>query len=287
MQDQLVVQTNDIQHSYSDSKIVELWLAQRPATTVRAYVYELKRFLAFTQGTKLGAVTLEDLQLFVNSLEHLRAASRLRAIGTIKSLFNFAARAGHLRYNPAAAIRCEKIQDTLHKRILSLEEVKALVLAVKREDVRVLVALLYYTGLRIKEAVSLTWENVIARPEDQTGQLTVVGKGNKTRTLILNPKIWTLIQMLPRTCEFMFPTRNGTPLDEPAIWHYIRKAAIKAGIDKPVSAHWLRHAHASHALDAGADLNVIRETLGHVSLATTSRYVHARPNTSSSQYIDL
>lgn len=66
-------------------------------------------------------------------------------------------------------------------------------------------------------------------------------------------------------------------------WNIVRQAADRAGIEKNVSPHWLRHAHASHALDRGAPVHLVKDTLGHASLATTSRYAHANPGDSSAR----
>jgi integrase/recombinase XerD len=75
--------------------------------------------------------------------------------------------------------------------------------------------------------------------------------------------------------------RGGSPLDASQAWRIVRAAAKAAGIDRIVSPHWLRHAHASHALDRGAKVTVVRDTLGHSSIAVTDRYAHARPGESS------
>jgi integrase/recombinase XerD len=67
----------------------------------------------------------------------------------------------------------------------------------------------------------------------------------------------------------------------------VRKAAERAGIELPVSPHWFRHAHASHALDRGAPIHLVQATLGHASITTTGRYLHARPSDSSSRFLPL
>ena len=84
----------------------------------------------------------------------------------------------------------------------------------------------------------------------------------------------------------VFPSRRGGGhLDPSAAWRIVRKAAARAGIDGNVSPHWLRHAHASHALERGAPVALVRDTLGHSSVSTTNGYLHARPNDSSARYL--
>ena len=79
--------------------------------------------------------------------------------------------------------------------------------------------------------------------------------------------------------------KAGRPVSAVQVHRIVRAAAARASIEAAVSAHWLRHAHASHALDRGAPAHLVRDTLGHASLATTSAYAHARPDQSSSRYL--
>jgi integrase/recombinase XerD len=81
--------------------------------------------------------------------------------------------------------------------------------------------------------------------------------------------------------------KSGGQLRSGAVLRIVRQAAVRAGIELPVSPHWFRHAHASHALDRGAPIHLVQATLGHASVATTGRYLHARPNDSSSRFLPL
>jgi hypothetical protein len=83
----------------------------------------------------------------------------------------------------------------------------------------------------------------------------------------------------------VFSSRSGKPLDRGRVRKILRNAAKQAGLDSPISPHWLRHAHASHALDHGAPIHLVQATLGHASVATTSAYLHARPGDSSSRFL--
>jgi integrase/recombinase XerD len=87
--------------------------------------------------------------------------------------------------------------------------------------------------------------------------------------------------------DFIFQSRKGHgQLENKQVERVVIEAARRAGIEGNVSPHWLRHSHASHALDNGANINLVSETLGHENLATTGKYLHARPNASSSQYVE-
>jgi integrase/recombinase XerD len=119
---------------------------------------------------------------------------------------------------------------------------------------------------------------------------TVLGKGGKTRTVLLPGSVWKELQALcwgKRPGEPVFRSQKGGPLSTSQALRIVKKAARRAGFSERVSPHWLRHAHASHALDRGAPIHLVQATLGHSSVATTGRYLHARPTDSSARYLAL
>ena len=83
----------------------------------------------------------------------------------------------------------------------------------------------------------------------------------------------------------VFRSRTGKALDRSRVLRIVQEAAKRAGVDGDVSPHWLRHAHATHSLERGAPIHLVQATLGHASIATTSRYLHARPSQSSAQFL--
>ena len=117
------------------------------------------------------------------------------------------------------------------------------------------------------------------------------GTGSKERNILVVGAMWEELQSLhgdSHLQDYVFRSRKGnTKLTERQVERIVLDAAQKAGIQGNVSPHRLRHAHASHSLDRGAHINLVRDTLGHASLATTGKYTHARPNASSSQYLPL
>ena len=123
-----------------------------------------------------------------------------------------------------------------------------------------------------------------------TGQITVTGKGRRVRVVLLPEAVWEQLQKLPSGMDPdspVFRSRSGAALDRSRVLQIVREAARRAALPERVSPHWLRHAHASHALDHGAPLHLVQATLGHASVATTSRYLHVRPNQSSAAYLFL
>lgn len=272
----------------TDAKLIALWLHGRPATTQRAYAREIAAFLAAV-GKPLPVVTLGDVQAFADTRAHLAPATRARTIKTIRSLFAFAQRIGYVRFNVAAPVRPPKIKNTLPERILPEGEVYRLLHEAEGEDARnyAMLLLAYAGGLRVAELVGLRWRDL--QPRGDAGQLTVQGKGDVTRFVLLPTIAWRTLQALGRGGgdDPVFRSRAGGHLSTVQAWRIVRKAAAAAGISLDVSPHWLRHAHASHALDRGAPISLVQATLGHASVATTGKYLHARPSESSGKYLGL
>ena len=164
---------------------------------------------------------------------------------------------------------------------------KLLLRAARTERDRVLLAVAYGGGLRVSELVGLKWGDVIAR--DKQAQLSVFGKGGVVRQVLL-PKVVSRqlleLQGDAGANDPVFAARHGGPLTERAVGGMLKRTARAAGINEKVSPHWLRHAHGSHAIDRGAPLPEVQATLGHANVATTSGYLHARPDTSSGLYLD-
>lgn len=268
----------------SDQQLIALWLHGRPATTQRTYQDAVGRLEAFI-SKNLNTITLGDLQALVDSLDGLSINSKKRIINSIKSLFTFGQKLGYLRFNVAAALKSPKDAGSLAQRILSEDKVLAMIHKTDKKRDQVLIRLLYATGARISEVCGLTWVDV--QTNGDTGQVTLHGKGGKVRSVKLSPATWEALQELGAGVIDgpVFVSQKGGSLDAVQVHRIVKAAAKRAGLGDKVSAHWLRHAHASHALDRGANIALVRDTLGHSSLAVTSRYVHARPDQSSALHL--
>jgi integrase/recombinase XerD len=273
----------------TDAELVALWLHGRGPATTRAYAADAAAFLAHTDKN-LGAVTLGDVQRFVDTLAGLAPASRTRRISAVKSLLSFAHRAGYVVFNVGAAVRPPAVKVTLAERILGEAEVLRLIHTETDRRNSALLRLAYAAGLRIAELCGLCWRDLAARHD--AGQLTVMGKGGQTRTVLLSPETWRTLEALREAAGSaaaadapVFRSRKGGPLGCPQAHRILKAAAARAGLPAEISLHWLRHAHVSRALDRGAPAHLVQATVGHASLTTTSRYAHARPNDSSARYL--
>ena len=142
----------------------------------------------------------------------------------------------------------------------------------------------YKCGLRRAEVLGLTWTDLQSRGD--AGQATVFGKGGKTRTVLIPRKLWNELMSLPRSgkTDAVFVSRNGGSIKPTRLHYIIKEASREAGISEKASSHWLRHSHATEAIERGCDLHLLQQSLGHSSLAVTSCYLHAKPNQSSNQY---
>lgn len=273
----------------SDVALVELWLGTKISThTRRAYRSELERFRQ-TVDKPLAAVTMADLQAYAERIgqgSH-KPATQNRALTAIKSLLSFGQETGYLPFNVGAAVKLRPNPDGLAQRILDEAEVAKLIDRAHPGRDQVQLRLLYMSGVRVSELAQLKWRDLTPRAEE-AGQIAVFGKGGKTRAILLQRKTWKELLSLrgeAGPADPVFRSRKGGHLDVSQIRRIVYAAAERAGLPKKVSPHWLRHAHASHALDRRAPIHLVQATLGHASISTTGRYLHARPSESSSLYL--
>lgn len=272
----------------TDSELVRLWLHGRPRNTQRAYLREVERFLGFAQKT-LNLVTLSDVQEFSDSLSTMKPSSVSRALASVKSLMSFAHQVGYVQFNVGTAIRLPSVRNRRAERILTEEQVMRMLALTKNPRDHALIRLAYASALRVSELASLSWRDLTERGD--SGQVSVLTKGGKTHTVLLSTGTWNeLVALRPIEASDQCPvfvSRNGSRLSTAQIHRVVVAAARRAGISQSVSTHWLRHAHASHALDRGAPIHLVSQTLNHSNLATTSVYVHARPSESSGKYLGI
>src|SRR6185369_9916885 len=169
------------------------------------------RFFAFVKKP-LSQVTLTDVQAWADHLGQgsLKPASQNRAVTALKSLLSFAQETGYLPFNVGAAVKLRPNRDALAQRILEESEVARLINAAPEGRDRVLLKLLYVSGVRVSEVCGLKWCDALARQEG--GQITVFGKGGKTRTVLLKPKVWQHLLSIKgdaKAADPIFRSRKG------------------------------------------------------------------------------
>ena len=278
-----------VRQAETDQQLVDLWLHGRPSTTQTVYAGSAHEFINHV-GKTLHAITLGDVQHYADHLlgQSLASATCQRKLAAVKSLVSFGHRLGYLPFDVARPVRLPPSKVKLAERILDEGEVQRMLALERQPRNHVLLVLLYAAGLRVGEVCGLTWRDLQERGDG--GQVTVLGKGGKTRAILVPSSVWSkLIKLRGDATENcpVFKSRQKGCLRAVQVWRIVQRAANRAEINKAVSTHWLRHAHASHALDRGAPIHLVQATLGHSSVATTGRYLHARPSESSSKYLPL
>ena len=257
--------------------------------TLASYRNDLMKLLVWMEKHRyrLDFISLSGLQEYQSHLVDLdyKQTSRARMLSAIRRLFQYLHREKVRADDPSALLVSPKLPQRLPKDI-SEEQVDALLEAPDPNDPielrdKAMLELLYATGLRVTELVSLTMENVSLRQ----GVVRVTGKGGKERLVPMgeNAVDWieTFIQqgrsalLGETTSDVVFPSKRARQMTRQTFWHRIKYYAVIAGIDTDqLSPHVLRHAFATHLLNYGADLRVVQMLLGHSDLSTTQIYTH-------------
>lgn len=285
---QLDVNTRQSQ-AQTDKQLISLWLHNRSIHTQKAYFKDIMMMFEFV-NKGIRDIKLQDLQDFSDFLKqkNYEPSSQHRMLAAVKSLFSFAHKIGYIIFNTTMPLIIPKFKDRLAERILSEEQVKNIIEKENHPRNKLILRVFYTTGLRVSELCSLKWEFFSDKGND--GLLTIFTKGGKTNTIVIPQSLWMNLKLFKNNAEeqsYVFKGRKSKSLNPSQLWRIVRKAAQKAGIDKNVSCHWLRHCHSSHALDNGCPIHLIQRQLNHSSIATTGRYLTARPTESSSKYLNL
>ncbi|MDX7952158.1 tyrosine-type recombinase/integrase [Lichenihabitans sp. Uapishka_5] len=271
-----------------DADLVRTWLGRHESKHTRDnYARQARRYIAYVDRP-LRELRASDVLSYLATLLAQTPATRANATAALKSLFSFGHDIGYLPLNVGKVVKAPAVKNTLAERIMSEADATRLIALVPGPRNRALLTLAYGGGLRASEVCALRWLDLAAR--EGAGQVTVFGKGGKTRVVLLSVNTWKVLaairgDALPDTV--VFASRKGDALSRVQLHRIVKAAAARAGLSADVSAHWLRHAHASHSLDRGAPIHLVQATLGHASVATTGRYTHARPSDSSARYLGV
>jgi integrase/recombinase XerD len=226
--------------------------------------------------------------MWVRSLEiRYSPTSVFNKVNAIKSLLSFGQKIGYLQFNVGSAVDAPKPKDLLSQRILTQADVRKLIEATRTERDRVMLSLAYACGLGVSELCGLSWSDL--QPRGDAGQATVYGKGGNTRVVLIPALVWQRLISIGRSSktDAVFVSCTGRAMERTMVHRIVKDCARQAGVSEKASSHWLRHSHATHAIEGGCDLHLLQQSLGHSSLAITSKYLHARPDAGSSQFVDI
>ena len=270
---------------FLDYLFVECGLA---GATVTAYQRDLGEFWdhLVTRDVDPSDISIEDVQKHLIELQRrgLAVSSIARHLAAIKVFLRHLFAERVLRRDVSSLIESSKRWQNIPNAV-RYEQVESLLGAPEPSDEfylrdRALLELLYATGMRVSEVVDLTLDQFNLK----LGYVRCIGKGRKERIIPVGrcaiDAVEEYLEMLrprlmgERHTDSLFLSRTGRPLDRTNMWRLVRKYAILAGVDNPLSPHTLRHCFATHLLAGGADLRVVQELLGHADLTTTQVYTH-------------
>lgn len=254
--------------------------------TIAAYSRDVKQFINFLEEKQIVALDLIDHRVFLDYFAYLNSkklasASIARGLIAIKVFCRFLQKESYLHHDPSSVIENPKLWQLIPE-VLSENEIKRL-LQTPDESThdgirdRAILEVLYASGLRVSELCHLCIHDV----DDQF--VKVFGKGSKERYVPIGVKAVEAIDRYLNLYRhafdhehnlWLFLTAKGDKVNRLLVWKMIKKYGKECGIVKNISPHTLRHSYATHLLDNGADLRIIQEMLGHVSIATTDKYTH-------------
>ena len=272
-----------------DKFLDAIWMERGlSANTLGAYRADL---MTLSRGLSEHDIAIEDaekadlLEFIAKRVESgAKPRSTARQLSSFRRFFRYIMREGMRDNDPTAEIEMPRIGRSLPK-TLTEEEVDLLLHAPNTDEPlghrdRAMLELLYATGLRVSELINLKLSQV----NFNQGVLRIIGKGDRERLIPLGDESQRWLRdfidgprmeiLLERQTNYLFPTRRGDRMTRQAFWHIIKRYALKAGIEKKMSPHSLRHAFATHLLNRGADLRVVQLLLGHSDLSTTQIYTH-------------
>jgi integrase/recombinase XerD len=267
-----------------------LWLEDGLArNTLDAYRRDLALFATWLHdgrgGSLLAASHADILGYLAHRYRlHTKATSAGRLLSTLKRFYRLQVREGRLQADPTLNVESPKLPRPLPKS-LTEEDVGRLLEAPRIEDAmglrdRAMLELLYATGLRVTELVTLRTMQVSL----DAGVLRVLGKGAKERLVPIGEQAIDWITrylrearpalLAGRSADALFVTQRAEAMSRQMFWILVKRHALAAGITRPISPHVLRHAFATHLLNHGADLRVVQMLLGHADVSTTQIYTH-------------
>lgn len=256
------------------------------ASTLAAYRVDLARFARWLRGREVGLLgaTRADVLEFLSCSVDAPSRTMARRLSSLRRFYAHQLREGRIREDPCARVEGPRLVRRLPGS-LSEAEVESLLAAPDTSTPpglrdRALLELLYATGLRVSELVSLA----LAQVRISQGVLRVTGKGAKDRVVPFGDEAANWLRryldgsrpslLRGGASEALFPGRGGAHLSRQACWHLIKRHALAAGIRTSISPHTLRHAFATHLLNHGADLRAVQMLLGHTDISTTQIYTH-------------
>ncbi len=249
--------------------------------TYESYKENLTQLVNHYENKLIIKLTKDEIRDFLYNME-ATAKTKAHYLTVINSFFNYMVISNYLEINPCTAIKMPKIEKKLPQ-YLTIEEVDRLLDINCRQPLdyrnKAMLELLYATGTRISELVSLKFNQI----DFDECVIRIMGKGKKERIVPMNDVAIDYLKLyidqyrpflLKKPTDYVFLNKNGGAISRVGFFKILKKLCQDAHIDKDVSPHTLRHSFATHLLNNGVDLRIIQELLGHENLSTTEIYSH-------------
>jgi len=252
--------------------------------TLRAYLADLRQFLAFAGAGGLAAVRIETIRHWLRALDGRADRSSIaRKLAAVRGFFRFLVDTHRVAHDPSAAVATPKTTRKLPAH-LTLDDVDRLLATPRADGVlglrdRAILELRYSSGLRVSELTGLDWEHL----DTDAALVRVLGKGRKERVVPVGRPALRAVETYraaaasagwPAVRGAVFRNARGGRLTSRSVGRLVDRHVLASGTTTKATPHALRHTFATHLLGAGADLRAIQELLGHASLSTTQRYTH-------------
>lgn len=282
---------------YVDEFVIDLKYAKNYSdNTISSYQSDLVLFIEYLGHDNLLAVDAQTIRQYIRSLSELKEKSLARKLSSLRTFYEFLVKKKYIQTSPLDGIEGPKIGKYLPD-VLSVQEVESLLDFEPTNNFtfrdRCILELLYSSGLRISELISLKQENILL----EESLVKVMGKGSKERIVPLNDVATEYLEkyinevrpkmMKGFSTSDLFLNNHGKGLTRQAVFKMIKKRAEAIGLKKSISPHTLRHSFATHLLQNGADIRFIQELLGHAELGTTEIYTHIANDALKRDYDDL
>ncbi|MBD9114725.1 site-specific tyrosine recombinase XerD [bacterium] len=261
--------------------------------TINSYENDLNKFEEYYKSKDLLKITSKDIEKYIQTLSDLAPTTVSHNISSLKTFYSYFLKQGRISNNPTDGIKSPKLGIHLPT-YLTIDEVNKL-LDIEVTDAfssrnKAILELMYATGLRISEVISLEFKNI----DYDECIIRVMGKGSKERIVPVNDYAIKYLKeyidnyrpelVKNEINNYIFLNNHGRMLTRQGIFKMIKNYAALKNIKKTIGPHTLRHTFATHLLENGADLRVIQELLGHSDISTTQIYTHLTKEALHNEY---
>ncbi len=292
------IKTPDTEELIKDSAVIGSWLFDNDKSPKTQMVYKkvVTDFFHKFPGLSIKKSTTAHIGAFLKEKDQLGVRSKNLVKSVLSSLFQFCEDIQYIPHNPARAMKRTKMPESFTNKLLERDEINQMLAKERSWRNRLIMKMLYFTGVRVSELCDMKLKHFTKRADGEI-QVTILGKGNRIRSIVTPPVLWEEIQdygyqefLAPKSPEdYLFRSQKEPygRLDSASVFDLIKASAKRANLTKSPSPHWFRHTSATHAIENGAPIHVVQSTLGHSSIQTTGKYLNQRPKESSGKYLEL